>query len=402
MVFLDGLMRFAESDWRRLDRAARNQHASQTGGGPVGHVPRCQSERLSGARGEVYNELMIGASRISTKQLEGFCRRLGMCLEAGIPLRSVMAREVERAAPGGHRRRILALKDALEQGASFAEALKFTDDYFPDLFHAMVQVGEETGRLAESLRELADHYDGQLRLRRRFLSAIAWPMIELGIAVLVIGFLIWILGVIGESTGHTVDVLGLGLVGNRGLAIYCMLVGAVAIGLLSLIRAMQRGLVWTKPIQRLALRMPGIGKPLETIALARLTWALNLTFNTGMSVRRALRLSLEATRNAHFTDQIKPLERQVAAGTSLYDAFSSTNAFPQDFLDSLNAAEQSGMVAEAMARLSRQYQEQAEAALKVLTTLGGVAVWAVIATIIILAIFRLFSFYVGAIRENLP
>lgn len=345
---------------------------------------------------------MIGASRISTRQLEVFCRRLGMCLEAGIPLRFVIAREVDRAPGGAHRRRIAELSDAIERGASFAEALEFTDDYFPDLFRAMVQVGEETGRLAESLRELADHYEGQLRLRRRFLGAITWPMIELGIAILVIGFLIWILGVIGESTGHTVDVLGFGLVGTRGLVIYLTLVGMVAIGLLTAIRAVQRGLLWTKPIQRLALRLPGIGKPLETIALARLAWALNLTCNAGMDVRKALRLSLQATRNAHFTDQIKPIERQVAAGSSLYDAFCSTKAFPHDFLDSLNAAEQSGMVVEAMARLSRQYQEQAEAALKVLTTLGGVAVWAVIATIIILAIFRLFSFYAGMIRENLP
>jgi len=345
---------------------------------------------------------MIGASRISTKQLEGFCRRLAMYLEAGVPFRTVMAREVERAPAGAQRRRIAALSQAIEQGASFAEALKFTDDYFPALFHATVQVGEETGRLAETLRDLADHYEGQLRLRRRFLSAITWPMIELAIAIFVIGMLIYILGVIGESTGQTVDVLGLGLVGGRGLTVYLTFVGAVAIAVMTVIRAIQRGLVWTKPIQRLVLRLPGIGKPLETIALARLTWALNLTFNAGMSVRRALRLSLEAARNAHFTDQIKPIDREIAAGASLYDAFCSTNAFPDDFLDSLNAAEQSGMVAEAMGRLSRQYQEQAEAALKALTTLGGLAVWAVIATIIILAIFRLFSFYVGMIRQNLP
>ncbi len=345
---------------------------------------------------------MIGASRISTKQLEGFCRRLAMCLEAGIPLRSVMARELERASGAAHRRRVAELSQAIKRGASFTEALEFTDDYFPDLFHATVQVGEETGRLPETLRDLADHYEGQLRLRRRFLGAITWPLIELAIAVFVIGFLIWILGVIGESTGHTVDVLGLGLVGNRGLAIYSTLVGAVAVALLMVIHAIQRGLVWTKPIQRLALRLPGIGKALETIALARLAWALNLTCNAGMDVRRAIRLSLAAARNAHFTDQIKPIEQQVAAGASLYDAFSSTQAFPNDFLDSLNAAEQSGMVVESMARLSRQYQEQAEAALKVLTTLGGVAVWVVIAIIIILAIFRLFSFYVGMIHQNLP
>lgn len=342
---------------------------------------------------------MIGSSRISTKQLEGFCRRLSMCLEAGVDVRTAIARETERATGLIVRRRLAALSEAIHQGASFAEALKYTDDYFPDLFHAIVHVGEETGHLGESLGELADHYDGQLRLRRRFLGAIAWPVIELAIAVLVIGFLIWILGVIGQSTGHPIDILGFGLVGNRGLVIYVTVVGMVAIGIFTIVHAIQRGVGWVRPVQRAVLKLPGIGKPLETIALARLTWALHLTFNSGMDIRRALRLSLQSTGNAHFADQIKPIDRDIEAGSSLLDAFQNTGAFPSDFLDSLHAAEESGKLVESMARLSRQYQEQAEAALQVLTTLAGFAVWGAIAAIIIFAIFRIFSFYVGMINE---
>jgi type IV pilus assembly protein PilC len=342
---------------------------------------------------------MIGSSRISTKQLEGLCRRLSMSLEAGVDLRTAIARETERAAGLIARRRLGAVSDAIHQGASFSEALKFTDVYFPDLFHAVVHVGEETGRLGESLGELADHYEGQLRLRRRFLGAIAWPMIELAFAVLVIGFLIWVLGVIGQSTGRPMDILGFGLVGNRGLAIYATVVGTVAIGIFSIVQAIQRGVGWVKPVQRFVLKLPGVGKPLETIALARLTWALNLTFNSGMNVRRALRLSLQSTRNAHFTDQIKPIDKSVEAGSSLFEAFSGTGAFPSDFLDSLNAAEESGKLVESMGRLSRQYQDQAQAAIQVLTTLAGFAVWGLIAALIIFAIFRVFSFYVGMINE---
>ncbi len=317
-------------------------------------------------------------------------------------VRTVVAREADRASGFIARRRLRAVSEAINQGASFEEALKYTDVYFPELFHAVVHVGEETGHLGESLGELADHYEGQLRLRRRFLGAIAWPVIELAIAVLVIGFLIWILGVIGQSTGHTIDILGFGLVGNRGLVIYVTFVGMVAIGIFSVVHAIQRGVGWVKPMQRFVLKLPGIGKPLETIALARLTWALQLTFNSGMDLRRALKLSLEATRNAHFTDQINSIDKYVADGHSLYEAFSDTGAFPSDFLDSLNAAEESGKLVESMSRLSRQYQDQAEAALQILTTLAGFAVWGAIAAIIIFAIFRIFSFYVGMIRANLP
>ncbi len=342
---------------------------------------------------------MLGSSRIGTKQLEGLCRRLSMALEAGVDVRTVLAREAQRAVGFGARRRLTTISEAISQGASFEEAVRLTDVYFPDLFHALVHVGEQTGHLGETLGQLANHYEGQIRLCRRFLGAIAWPLIELGLSILVIGFLIWIMGVIGQSTGHPIDPLGLGLVGNQGLVIYATFVGMIALGVFSILQGIRRGLAWTKPIQRLVLKLPGIGGPLQTMALARLTWAMHLTFNSGMNVRRALKLSLGATNNAYFTDQIKPIDKDVLGGYSLHDAFADTGAFPPDFLDSLHAAEESGKLVEAMERLSHQYQERAEAAIQILTTLAGFVVWGVIATIIILPIFRLSSFYVGTLRD---
>jgi type IV pilus assembly protein PilC len=343
--------------------------------------------------------VMFGSARIPTKQLERLCRRLSISLEAGIDARTALAREAERAPGAAARRHMVSIRDAIQRGDSLHDALQETGDYFPELFRGIVHIGERSGHLGEALGQLADHYDGRLRLRRQFLSSIAWPMTELGAAVVLIGFLIWILGIIGHSAGTTIDVLGLGLVGNRGLAIYCAFVAGVAIFVLSAVHAIRRGLAWVKPVQRIALKIPGIGKPLMTIALARLAWAMNLTFNAGMDVRQALRLSLENARNVHFTDQIQPIDEAVNQGQSLHEAFSQTGAFPTDFLDSLHTAEESGKLVESMGRLSKQYQEQAEASLHVLTTLAGFAVWAVIAAIIVVAIFRLFSFYVGMIEQ---
>jgi type II secretory pathway component PulF len=342
---------------------------------------------------------MFGYSRISTKQLAGLCRRLSISLEAGIDIRTALAREAERAQGATAQRHLTALREAIHGGASVHDALEETGEYFPELFRAILHVGEKSGHTGEALGQLAGHYEGQIRLRRRFLTSITMPLVELAVSVVVIGLLIWFLGFIGRSSGTTFDVLGLGLVGNRGLVIYVVFVAAVAIAIFSVIQGIRRGGAWTKPVQRAMIRVPGIGRPLETIALARLAWAMHLTFDAGIDVRSALRLSLESTRNAHFTDQVASIDQAVEAGQSLHEAFAQTAAFPVDFLDSLHAAEESGRLVEAMGRLSGQYQEQAEAAMHVFTVLAGFAVWALIAVIITIAIFRVFSFYVGQIQS---
>jgi hypothetical protein len=54
-----------------------------------------------------------------------------------------------------------------------------------------------------------------------------------------------------------------------------------------------------------------------------------------------------------------------------------------------------------MAHLSSQYNERASSALKTLTTFAGFGVWVLVAGLIILLIFRLFSFYLGTLGEAL-
>ena len=341
---------------------------------------------------------MLFSPRIGLKPLAGLCRRLATSFEAGIDLRRIFQREAQHAQGAGLKKRLETIARQINRGENLASALEATEDYFPILFRELVAVGEETGRLADVLAALADDYQHRVQLRRTFLAAITWPMAQLGIALFVIGFLIWVLGAIGQSTGRTIDILGFGLTGNRGLAIYLAFVGTVGGAIAFVIYALQRGVAWTAPVQRAVLAMPGLGPPLQTLALARLAWSMHLTFGAGMEVRRALGLSLRSTRNARYTDQIDPIERALGSGDPLFEAFSATNVFPSEFLESLLVAEESGRLSESMDLLSRQYQDRAKAALAALTTIAGFAVWGVVALIIIVMIFRIFMFYVGTIN----
>lgn len=342
---------------------------------------------------------MLGFGRISTRALAQLCRRLSTSLEAGLEVRSVWAREAQHAIGPRAREQFSAISGAVARGDSLREALRETEGYFPPLFSALVDVGEQTGHLGEAFRQLAEHYDRQLEVRRNFLASIAWPMLQLVASIFIVGFLIWIMGMIGD---RRTDPLGFGLVGNRGLAVYVMFVLAVGAGLVALFQAVRLGLAWTRPLQNLLLQIPVLGKALETLILARLAWALHLTMDAGMALRAALRLSLETTYHFRYIDQIPQIEASIARGDSLYEAFRETRAYPPEFLDVIQVGEQSGRLVESLALLSRQYHERANASLKTLTMIAGFLVWAAIAAVIIAVILRLAMFYVGTINSALP
>jgi type IV pilus assembly protein PilC len=337
--------------------------------------------------------------RIGLKPLIGLCRRLSTALGAGVDVRTVLAREAERAR-GSLRDHLLTVSQSINQGQSLAEALVPTGDFFPTLFRELIALGEHTGQLDAVLTQLADSYQNQLDMRRSFQSAIIWPVAQLIAAVLVVGFSIWIMGIVQAMSGNkTIDPLGFGLIGNRGLAIYAALVGSVGVLLWLIGRAIARGMVWTRPIQLLVLRIPVIGNALQTLALARMAWSLQVTLDAGMDIRQVLKLSLRSTRNARYIDQIPLMDAEVSAGHSLHETFCLAGGYPPDFLDTLAVGEQSGRLVESMGILARQYQDQAKAALALLAVGAAWAVWAVVVAVIVVLIFRMFSFYLGALAS---
>jgi type II secretory pathway component PulF len=165
------------------------------------------------------------------------------------------------------------------------------------------------------------------------------------------------------------------------------------------ILAITRGVAWTRPIQRAVMKIPALGKALETLALARLAWSLSATLQSGMEIRRALKLSLASTNNVRYTDKIETIDGEIEQGNSIFEAFFQAGCFPADFLDAIAVGEQSGKLDDQMAVLSRQYHEQAQFAMKTLNTVAAFLVWMMIASIIIMMIFRLASFYFGEINK---
>jgi type IV pilus assembly protein PilC len=336
--------------------------------------------------------------QLSNKALAELCHRLAIETDSGIDVRRTWQRETDMAR-GRVRPQFAQVRDAVSRGDSLAHALAGTGKMLPPLFLELVHVGEETGTLSQVFRRLESHYRRQVQAERIFLGAIAWPMIELAFAIFVIGVLIGILGMIPTQGGSAVDPLGFGLIGTRGLIIYANFIIAVGLCIAGVVIALRRGMLWTRPLQRALMQLPGIGHGLQKIALSRMTWALHLAMNVEMDMRRVVPLVLRSTGNDYYVRHTDQVVTDVASGNPLHIALGRTGAFPSEFLDALAVAEESGRMVESMERLSQRYEGEAETAIKAIAVILGILVAALVMGIIIFMIFRLAGFYVGTINE---
>jgi type IV pilus assembly protein PilC len=145
------------------------------------------------------------------------------------------------------------------------------------------------------------------------------------------------------------------------------------------------------------LRLPVIGPCAEALALARFCLALRLTTETGMSITKALRLSLQATDNGAFAASADRVQDAIRGGDDLTVALAQARLFPEQFLHVVGVGEESGRLTEVLGQQGEQYQEEAERRLRVLAQVAGWGVWLVVAVLIIIAIFRIFLTYLDMI-----
>ncbi len=341
------------------------------------------------------------SSRLPLKTMIELCRVLRHYLKSGLSVVDVFKQQAKRG-PSVLRPIASRITDAVESGEALEDALKQEAAYFPPLFVSLASVGEHTGMLPEIFHELEQYYARQLALRRDFVARIAWPVIQFVLATLVLALVIFILGILGSTTpaGKPFDPLGLGLLGPSGAVIFL----GVIYGFLALLFAaywLTRRLFGGRPdIDRLVLNLPAIGPCLRALALGRFCLALQLTHESGMSVRRALRLSLRATGNKAFVAAIPLAEGTVASGEEIAQALERTGLFPDEFLRIVEVAEASGRLTEEMKRQGDHYHEEAGRRLAALTAVAGYGIWALIGLFIILAIFKMYSSVLG-IYDNI-
>lgn len=82
-----------------------------------------------------------------------FVSSLAILLKSGVLLNDALGYAVHSVSNFQLRKRLLTVKNEIQQGKKFSQALEKTD-FLPEIFDALLEVGEQTGNLAEVLTEL--------------------------------------------------------------------------------------------------------------------------------------------------------------------------------------------------------------------------------------------------------
>jgi type IV pilus assembly protein PilC len=344
--------------------------------------------------------MLFSSSKCPLPALVMWCRTLYHSLSAGLdPVR--IFKQQAKSGPRALRDVAADVADKLGKGESLEDAFTPYQNRFPPLFLELIAVGEQTGRLEDTFRELEQYYESSLSIQRNFRSQMAYPAIQFVLAVLILSGLIWILGMLaGSGKAVTTDPLGLGLSGTAGALTFMLVCFGLVGGILVLMKVAANNVKWRARMEGMLMILPGWGPALLALALQRFCVALRMCMEAALRAEKTIHYCFRATSNSVFGTREDRAQEVVRKGGDLTDALMASGApFPEEFRESVLVGEETGNLSEVMERLANRYREESERRLRSAAQMTSYCIYGFVALMIIIAIFKIASLYIGMVDK---
>ncbi|MDR0666244.1 MAG: type II secretion system F family protein [Campylobacteraceae bacterium] len=303
---------------------------------------------------------------VKTEYLVASFRQLAVMANAGIPIHDSV-KEVGRAAADEKLRSIFAKMDEdLNAGLSLTTSASAFKEELGDVSIAMIELGESTGNMAESLKKLADILEEVNENKKKFKKAIRYPlMIITAMAMAFVILMVYVvpkfrdifeqLGAGDKLPLPTKILLGIeSAVNDYGL--YMLGIGIVAFILIS--RSYKNNPIFHAQCDKYMLKIYLIGRIIFYSNLNRFTLILSELIRAGVPVVEALETSLLTVTNTTLQDRLSLVKVSVQRGISLTDSFRETGLFENMLIQMIQAGEQSGTLDMMLSKVTDYFKDK--------------------------------------------
>jgi len=348
--------------------------------------------------------LSLGASQ----EKESFIENLAMLLASGMNVLSALDGIKSEMHSSRMKKMIDNLASEIDSGVSLSKALTETG-IFPARITSLIRIGEETGRLSESLKVVATQQQKDRSFRSRIRSAMTYPVIVLVIAFLVGIGVIWFLlprlanifsGLNVQLPWITKALIALGnFVRINGLIVIPTLILFLILIVLILFVFPKTKVAG----QAILFKIPGVKKLLVELELARFGYILGTLLNSGLPVIEALDSLREAANVRAYQKLYIHLRDNVKEGNSFQKSLTSyknvDKLIPHHIQQMIIAAEQSGRLSASLLKIGKNFEEKSETTTKDLTVILEpillVIVWVAVLLVALSVILPIYSLIGG-------
>lgn len=312
--------------------------------------------------------------KVKLEDLVVFSRQLATMIDAGIPLVNALSILAEQIENDSLKNIVSNVRQDIEAGMSFCDALAKHPLVFSDLFVNMVKAGEASGMLNEILDRLAMFMEKQAALNRKIISSLVYPAVVVSMAVIITSVLLikvvpTFKGIF-DSLGGTLPMPTQVLIFTSDLLrkyfLFLMFSLGISVYLFKRCLKTKKGRYW---FDRLTLKAPVFGSLLRKLAVAKFSRTFSTLVKSGVSVLSALEIVSKTSGNKVVEEAVVNCSKSVRDGEPISRPLAKSGVFPPMVTRMINVGEQTGQLEKMLSKIADFYDDQVDAAAGALTSL---------------------------------
>lgn len=311
---------------------------------------------------------------VTEKDLVVFTRQFATMIDSGLPLVQCLDIQCQQAPNPVFRDQLKVIKETVEGGTTFADALKKFPKTFDTLYVNLVAAGEVGGILDTILNRLAAYIEKASKLKKQVKSAMVYPVAIMVIAAGVVSLLLLQVvpvfekmftdmgGALPAPTQIVIDMSK--WLQNNFLIIVAAVVGSI-VGL---------GWFYGTPKGRLVIdtilfRAPVFGEVITKVSVARFCRTLGTMVSSGVPILEALDICSRTAGNKVVENAIVKARDSISEGKTIAEPLMESKVFPDMVVQMISVGEATGALDNMLNKIADFYDDEVDAAVGAMTAL---------------------------------
>jgi len=312
--------------------------------------------------------------KVKKKELMQFTRQLAVFVKAGIPLTEALEIIGDETADIALQRTLSAMVEDLRNGGTLSGAAAKHPEAFPNYYIGILGSAELTGKLDETMENLAGYLERELETRSKVVSALSYPGVVMVLAVFTVAVLA---GYVLPQFKPLFKELNADLpFATRMLLFVADLFTtmwyipftfmAMVIGFLIFLTKTPKGRLVK---DRLILKIPIVNGIVEYAILERFCRILGAMVKAGVPLPDAMRTTTESVNNSVFKDRLVEAQAEMLEGGGFAKPLARTQLFPGAARQMFKVGEETGTLDQQLAVASIYFDRELESRIKKFTTM---------------------------------
>lgn len=316
-----------------------------------------------------------GKKKVSTRDIVILTRQLSTMIDAGLPLVQALDILCAQTENPTLAQGVKEVKQSVEGGTSFGDALRKHPKTFDSLYVNMVDAGELGGILDTILNRLSIYIERAMNLKKKVKSAMVYPAVILIVAVVIVaGLLIFVIPQFASlfvSFGGTLPaptriVIAMSdfLVGWGGL-----IIAAAAGSLIVLVRNAYHTDKGKTAIDHFLLKTPVFGILLRKVAVAKFARTLGTLIGSGVPMLDAMEITAKTSGNKVVELALIETRSSISEGKTMSEPLGQSRVFPPMVIQMITVGENTGALDGMLTKVADFYDDEVDVAVEALTSM---------------------------------